>query len=549
MDPRWLTVWHRLILQAWRWHYRISRWAYVLILLAGATYLVLVPRDVLDWRAGVAGVAILVSVAGLVRWRIESHPLPTIAVPLFAVPRKEQRGIAEETQRIIVTTLRDKVGPPFQWRILPVPDVVGSSENGFARKLRARLRAVHLIYGDIRIQPTGQRHVYSRLLNPAEESVHHWDTFTGDTTPQRGAFRELAHRLTPSTHVDDVEYPFDFATELEAVLVGLEGRLMMVLGLGTKAEQTLRGALALGNDSESHAIDSVRVTLFQLLLQMGKEEQAAEMLRVRAQSESASPELLRELARHLILRANRVRSKDLLEPIGLLRRAADSKGDPHRETTIYNLANQLNQNATTQAEARSLLALLVSTRGTYSRLWYVKRSMGVLYWERAVEHHDQGHHGEERKSKALAARWYGRAIRARPRYWLDRTGPRKWQHRVRTIHRVPKMYANVADAHAGAHHRIRALYNGWRAARLKRNALRKAWVAYQLAEDEKAIQFFSYAVVGARDDSEIIALVALADLEERAGHIEQAKHTRRRARHLDAKRADEISAHLKRVRL
>jgi hypothetical protein len=171
--------------------------------------------------------AAVVAAAGLVRWHIESHPAPVIAVPLFATPSKGQRAVAEETQRIIVTTLRDNIGPQFPWRILPIPDVVGSSEHRFARKVRARLGALYVLYGDIRINPSSERFVYARLLADSRMDRTHFDTFTGDRTPVRGALREIVHRLTPSTHADSLEYPFDFTNEVQAVLVGLEGSVKL----------------------------------------------------------------------------------------------------------------------------------------------------------------------------------------------------------------------------------------------------------------------------------------------------------------------------------
>lgn len=547
MDPGWADVAWRVVQRVWRWHYRIPRWVYWAVITASVAGAVLLDRSTFAVPEGAILVACCVSAAGLVRWAIESRPTPVIVVPLFATPGRSD--VAEETQRIIVTSLRDRASPQFTWRILPVADVVGSSEGRFARKLRARLRALYLLHGDVRVDPTGERFVYARLLVPDKQEIMHWDTFTGDTTPVRGPVREIVYRLTPSAHADSVEYPFDFTTELEAVLLGLEGTVEALVGYAPDAITTLKEAIVLSGNSDSHAIDAIRITLFDLLIGQGHTLEAFHLLRTRATSPSASPDLLRHLANQLIIQANMVKSNDLREPIALLRRALQHRDDPHSDMTMYTLANQLNQRPSTNDEGRRLFLRLVATSRFYRRLWYVCRLLGVVHWESAHElHHVEDHAGERRKA-AEAAKWDGRAIRRRPRRWLQRAGPHRWQYRLVKIPRVPRMYRAAAEAHQSANHFGRYVYYQWRFIRLRRGALNRAWVAYQVEDDAEAIQFLQYVMSpNVEDDTTLFATVILADIERREGHHEQAKHLRRQAMHRDANRVIEIEAQLKRLR-
>ena len=111
------------------------------------------------------------------------------------------------------------------------------------------------------------------------------------------------------------------------------------------------------------------------------------------------------------------------------------------------------------------------------------------------------------------------------------------------------MYRAAAEAHEGAHHRWRAVCFQWRFLRLRREALKRAWMAYQVESDAEARQFFQYVLAASQDDDTgLFAAVALADLERREGHAEQAKHMRRQAMHRDPNRVAGIEAELKRVR-
>jgi hypothetical protein len=548
VDSRLIDYTRETILAVWRWHYRISRWAYLALLLSAGAAFWLVPEQRLRWPEAFTALIALLAIIGLVRWRIESHPPPVVTIPLFAAPRKNDRDVAAEVQRIIVTTLRDNLGRRFPWRILPIAETVGSSDDRLARKVRARLRSLYLLYGDIRIDPSGARYVYGRLLIPSERTLQHWDTFTGDSIPERGVLKQLVFRLSPSTQVDNVEYPFELATEVQAVVLGVQAQTMRLLGLTGQAVQTFRDALSHAPKSESHAIDSIRLAFAKFLFAEGRETEALDLLRERAQSATSSPELLRELANHLVIRATRVRSGDLREPIALLRRAAEATGDPHRDTTIYNLANQLNQHRSTQTEGRALFELLVSMGGSYAKRWYVQRIMGVKYWEEGQELYAVGQDEVARRSMRMSAKWYGRAIRSRPRFRLERRGIRPWHVRVRGIPRVPRMYANTADAHQRSGHRLRTVWYRWRTLRLKTAAFERAMSAFLAGREEEAHQWFTYVPTGPPDELELVTLVALRLLEEDEGHTEQATHLRRQAYRIDRRRADEIEEQLKDLR-
>jgi len=98
MDPKWFETGRRVVVQAWRWHYRIPRWVYWATITACVGVAILRDPAQPELIDGAILLAAAVAAAGLVRWHVESHPVPVIAVPLFAAPSKEKRAVAEETQ-------------------------------------------------------------------------------------------------------------------------------------------------------------------------------------------------------------------------------------------------------------------------------------------------------------------------------------------------------------------------------------------------------------------------------------------------------------------
>jgi hypothetical protein len=125
-----------------------------------------------------------------------------------------------------------------------------------------------------------------------------------------------------------------------------------------------------------------------------------------------------------------------------------------------------------RVEGEALLAELMSTSWFYGRAWYTKFQRGATNYELARSALAAGDENAARHHFRVAARLYGRGIRARPRVrFLWRDGPRI--RVVKTFERSPIMYANAKDAHNGAGHRLRTRWYEWRFQRLRRHMLNR----------------------------------------------------------------------------
>jgi hypothetical protein len=161
-------------------------------------------------------------------------------------------------QRILVTTLQDRLGQ-LNRLIEAIPVTVGSDARGFATRLRSRLNPRYLLHGDIRIAPDGTRRVYARALEPRQSFVDHFDWHTRDVTLQRTFWDFVYFKFSPDADVNDVEYPFEFASELIGLARALEGEVLLMSGYPDAAEDAFRAALQPVSNSNSHAIDEIRV--------------------------------------------------------------------------------------------------------------------------------------------------------------------------------------------------------------------------------------------------------------------------------------------------
>lgn len=516
-----MTVWLRLVLlvlrAAWRWHFYIPRGAYAAALTSGALVLLVGPFHTPIALA--AAVLLLVGSQGLARWWWYSDPASRVAVARFD-PDRAADGVSERIQREIVTALQDRLGRPH--RILALPVAIGRDQREFALRLWARLRATYLLYGDVRPLGDGAS-VYPRVVCPTGRYVEHWDWFTKDRTPQRTLWRATVDRLTPTRDVEDVEYPYGFAREVEALVRTLEGRAWIVLGQPERATDVLQEALAMTGSADGSAVDQIRLALAEALQAQGRGDDAIRILRQRAREASASPALLRTLATYLVAeeRPPEERSR---EAINLLSRAAADRQDPLRDMTLYHLAQELSQVEGGEDEAYGLIRELLASRDShYSRAWYVMRVVGVWHWKRAMELTDAGEAEEARREAALAARWYTRALRRRPKVRWIVPGPRRWMRRPRRIPPSPRMFANACDAHRLAGHAFRWRYYQARTARLRWAFAKRASAAMDRGAWDEAYAFFEWAWVGNRDSLDLFVAVSGAIAAEQRGDLVHAR--------------------------
>lgn len=517
------------LVRAWkaaqRAHFRISRPRFLLLGIAGTTLVLLRPYEAELSSPPILGTGwtlVAISAAGLLRWWQVSHPQPILAVCTFSQPG--QTEATEDTQARIVTHLRENL--PSRFRVVSIPEPVGTDERDRAAILWARLRTVYLLFGSIRT--SGE--IDPRLLRPTHRYLVHEDVHTRDRTPQRTPIRTLADRLTGS-NPDELQYPF--TTEVEVVVRGLEGRLLLLLDQAERAEAALQQAIQASGNSSSQALDDIRLALAEALDDQHKHDEALALLVRRADDGSASPDLLRTLAARLVRGTEIPTEEDRKAAIQLLRQAYERRGDPLRDVTVYNLAKLLMMQDATREEGWQMLQELTAfRRSPYRRAWYVARDWGGERFHRFIERSEEGDELAARQAAKEAVRWYGRAIRRRPRMYLERTGPRGWNVRLGAPP-SPILLANLVDAHGTAKHPWRRAVRDWHLRRVRARFMRKAR-RHAIAEDwAGAYKFLEWIWVGRGDYLDVVSRVGAALAAERWGREDLSQTRLREAERLE----------------
>jgi Tfp pilus assembly protein PilF len=513
----------RIVRASWRWHFHITRWAYGLAITVGGLVLAFIPFPDGIW---IGALLLVIGLLGLARWLYYSRPAAFLVVPLFA-GQATVRGEPEEVRRIIVTTLQDKLGPfLYPAAVRAIPAVVGPDAARFAHRLLVRLRALYLVYGEIRQTKTGGYQVFGRLAVRAGQ-IEHRDWHTRDKTPQRTIWHILHQKLTPEADVQDVEYPFEFANELQAILRSVEGLIFEQLGQSDQAEESLREALAVAPDSESSAIDGIRMSLARVIFAQGRHDEAIDLLRRRPNQVTASADLLVLLA-HLLSSlydpsnpwgrtADPSVDAEILE---LLRRAAKDVANHRWDLFRYNLAVKLLLRDEHRGEGLAIIEELLHSRSHYRRAWYIRRLVAVAYWNRAQDSMREGREDEARRVAKQAAKWYSRSIRARPKFRIVRR--RRLRVELRRYQRSAILHANARDAHQLAANRIRARYHHWRFRRRQNQLIELGNQGLSEQDWGKAYANFDWAIVGYKDDSEVMALVGKAIAIQQLGNLQLA---------------------------
>lgn len=514
----------------WVWgvHFRIPESAYwgALVATIGATSTV---RPNTTWALTGAVVGVL-AVAGVVRWQLDRRRCRESLVVARFYEGGDTEGHGEETQRIVVDSLRTQLPPRLGSAVQPVSVVVGFDERKFATHLARRLRAGLLLYGRIAAPPDGGWTVLPRILQPISGDVLHRDYLTMDATPARASFGPLVSPLPRQQRVLDEEYPFEFCQDLEGVIRGTAGQLAVRLGEFSRAETLLRDALNRAPMSTIPQFDALRVDLAWSLDGQGRQGEALQLLRERASGVLPSAHLLREFS--TLLRAgytpwNRDPDPRLrAEAINALRLAANNEQDPARDITIYNLQSMLSGGDATPEtlrEGSALLDELLASDTGYRKLWWVKNAKARYLWDEAGVAYNAGEPDRVGALIAQSATWASRAIRARPRLWIQYRGFRPPFVHLVFIGRSAILHATAGVLHGMSGHRIRAAWHLKRANRVRRGLVKTALRAFARSDWQTAAAAFDLARVGAYDSLERTASVHSAIALKQLGNFAGAE--------------------------
>lgn len=538
---RFVELAERVLKLAWRWHFHTPKIVYWFTFAMGVAGISL-------WRE-VGGAELLFAAAlmvvhgaqGVIRWaHYQSRP-PALAIPFFETTSPE---LSAEVRRVITTSIRDHLTAPFDEAVRPIDVVVGPSDKSFAHRLRRRLGALYLVYGEVR---DGDPHsVFSRLSVEPPSEVMHQDWVTMDITPQRTIWDALFHKLSPSYGARDVEYPFRSADELRGLVASLEAEIWMLARQPAKAEEAFRLALVGLETSESHAVDEVRVRLSHAVRQQGRDQDALAVLKARASAASASPELLRQFSA-LLMQLSDV-TNPYIAPIkgsrgdvtAALRRAASHTSDPLRDQSLYNLAMALGDAPSERSEKEAILERLFVSKSHYRRAWYVKRERGLIHWKNGEALRASGETDAAKREFKLAARWDTRTLRARPKLRIRRRPYRiRFGGRVVWVLQVPWpkhyrippiLWGAAAEAHEAAGNRQLARYYDFRHRRRVDRLMKLGEAGVAQQNWDAAYANFDWASTGKATVHSCLALVGRAVALQQLGQSKLASESLARAR-------------------
>lgn len=320
------------------------------------------------------------------------------------------------------------------------------------------------------------------------------------------------------------EFPFEFCRDLEAAMRSIAGLVAAAVGDNQRAVRLLGDALAVNAESKSWLVDSLRSALALALEHEGRRAKALELLAERLDGDDPSPHLLRTYGWLLY---QGYRSDDLTpdevaslraEAARAYRLALAVRTDPQWAQTAFNLMSLLGAGshqpsssaAADDAQARELLEELVQPGSEYSRTWYVRRARGLNAWRRAVAAWQANDADTTQREASDAAKWYGRALRARPRLQVLYVGLRRPFFAYTRFPPAPILHANLKDAHALAGHRLLAWWTERRFMRTRNKLLKRGYRRFENAQYPDAYANFDWRVVGRQDLGESVAQVNAA---------------------------------------
>ncbi|MCW2986894.1 MAG: hypothetical protein JWR63_4464 [Conexibacter sp.] len=491
---------------AWRLHFRIPALAYwLLIVVAGIGFSTASATEALAW-----GGVFLIGTQGVLRWRYHRRRARGhIVIARFDSP-EHARDRARETQALFMTRLRDALTSEEAADVHAVPAVVGTDDAAGAIRLRRRTGARILVYGRIADSGDSGWAVFTRLVSPVGGGQH-LDPHTRDVTPIKRTWAERVELLSSTDRVVADEYPLVAATELESIVRGTAGQAALMHGDLNRGVRLLSEALDVAPGSESGALDVLRVALAEAYAESGDTARSLALLRSRAASGTASPNLLRNLHRALSHSSGddpAASAANRLESIAALREAAGHRSDPQRDMTLFNLASILiaSHDAGEQDEAVEILQELERSSPRYARAWYVQRLIGAASWQAAGEADDVADRPTAMRHYREAGRRYARAIRLRPRFAVF---PLLDDHRALwTRYPAPTILrANLADVHDVLGRRWRGRWQWWRCERQRDLRLRRGLRFFAQGDWLRAYINFDWVITGRWDFRDTIASV------------------------------------------
>jgi len=502
----------------WRFHFSIPEPAYwLVVVVSGMGFSSTTPTEALAWTG-----SFLVGIQGIARWHHHrGRGRRAVVIARFSAAT-EFRGRAIEAQELMLTRLRDMLSTHDASSVHDIPASISPAHGDRAMRLRRRLRARLLVYGRVAASE-GSWGVFARLVTPVGGGEH-LDPHTRDATPIKRSWADRVDLLSPTERVQTIEYPITAAAELEILVRASSGQAALALGDPTRAQELLESALRVWPESESTAIDGVRVALAESQAQQGHAKAALEGLQARLASDNASPDLLRTASRLMAAAASVGDIEDGTAydaSVELLQRAAKHESDPQHDMTTFNLASLLGARDKTREDAAELLKELVASSSRYRRAWYAHRLLGSDAWRRANEAISAGDRGTARLWFGEAGRRYRRAIHLRPRIRFF-----AWMGNARVLWtRYPPaaiLDANLADVHDAMDCRWRSRWRWARCERKREALLRRGFRRFAAGQWQLAYANFDWAFVGRGDFRDTVALVYLAVAAYQYGNDEEA---------------------------
>jgi tetratricopeptide (TPR) repeat protein len=531
----------RIARAVWRNHYRIPESAYWVVLVVFSVLTPLIASRTQEYLVGV--VLQLLVIVGIARWHFDRRRCRGALVVARFREGGGTEGHADEAQRIVVDSLWNRLSADESRMVQAINATVSGDQKAFAASLARRLRAPWLLHGRLAASPEGGGwSVLPRLLEPSSARVFHMDPHTRDITTLKGSFEPLVSSLKPERGVNDDEFPFEFCLDLEALIRGLAGIVAHAVGDDRRAVSLLQDALRASPQSTSHALDGLRMVLADSLWDLRRKDEALAIFRRRLKQPDPAPRLLRHFAFMLweARRSGRQDDRALRklhgEMLNALRRAVEDRADPEWDISAYNLMSALRGDPCPQAqqEADELLDRLLGSETGYGHAWYVLRERGVRDWHRVEDAHRADDLDTVIAAGAEAARWYRKALKARPKVRFFHPGPNEVGYRLWVrFPPSPIIFANLVDAHSAAQHRWRMRWYEWRFRRTRSKLLRRGRNQLLRGAFERAYANSDWAQVGRHDFFEIKAHVLAAIALHLAGRTDEAEAAWGKALDLD----------------
>lgn len=469
----------------------------------------------------VAPALVVVGVVGLgLWWWLERRARGRLAIAQFE-PIGEPALSGKDIQRLILGQLAEGL-PRQSTSFVAIPVILGKADSHRARTIALRSRASYILYGDVTSGEDGLA-ILPRLIDLYPGRTIHADDSTHDVLPVRLPRDVALRKLNTQLGISDVDYPMAFGTDLEGLVLALDGLVLSdtnrdeALGLLQRAIDHTQGSMSsaadqlyverafvqLENDQPDQALDSLRSRL------AGHPNPSAALLRTHSSVIVNTISLMERMAADGLGEISEAALGEFKqEAIDSLRQAMLDESDPLRDMSRYNLASVLLTSGVRQSEeeAQTILRDLAANSPIYRKSWYVHRAIGVGAWQLANAAAEASDEVAESDLTSQAAVSYSRAIRLRPR-WQIIGG-------IKRFPVPPIMRANARDAHQRAGNKYRAFWQGLMLKLRSGWLLRRSIHAAEQEDWDEAAKYARLVIIGTRDHADQIATQILAAANE-----------------------------------